>query len=202
MHNRSLVFLWLTSLLLIICSCNNMSNNKKHEKGKAKIEEKKNKSTLIKDSINIKNDSIHFVEEKKSNSDQVMILNDSVNQKIIDENPLLDHYKKQNQVLKKYNSTNECDFQPDGEYFIGKFSCGLIELSITKIDGGHGIFLYGIVDGIEQELSFLVDGTISDAQIENIKFDKKYKIYWAETIADMDPFGGGYDRLFVVYKIE
>jgi len=143
--------------------------------------------------------------EEKNPSCKLIIPKDSISQKIIEKTPL-DYYQKQKSKLTDYSKITDLPIEvKKTKLYIGRFDCGIIELTVTNIGGDHGYYLYGVIDEKNEEyteLSFLVNGEISDEELDRIKYGNKYKIHWIETIVNLEPFEEGYKRLFVVYKIE
>jgi hypothetical protein len=119
---------------------------------------------------------------------------------LIKKQSLLPHLLRQQIILKEFSTYSENSLNPDGEYLIGRFDSGIIELNIIRIDG-EPTYIYGLVDEFDNELEFLIYGIDSD-EIENLIIGNKYKIHWIETICLMEPYDHGYQRIYLAYKIE
>ncbi len=201
-------------LCLIFYSCN---LNRNEDENSIKNKEEKKQLSIEKDSINtnlledwmiIEEDSIKIkkdsVIKEKLNYCSIILPKDKKEQKIIKENPLSAYYKKQEITLNQYSLSNKKPLQPK-DNLIGRFNCGVITLRVSDVTGDHGYYLDGVVEETYEntgnELTFLVYKT-SYNQVKNIEIGKKYKIHWIETVANLEPFNHGYERLFVVYKIE
>lgn len=115
--------------------------------------------------------------------------------------PLLPHLSGQQVILQKYSQKDtNYQFVPDGKYTHGNFDQGVVDLMINNIDG-EPRYIYGQVDGRGDELEFLVYG-IKAEKVDQYKEGHTYHIYWAETICLMEPFDHGYQRCYIVYRIE
>lgn len=115
--------------------------------------------------------------------------------------PLLPHLAGQQVILRKYSQKGtDHQFVPDGKYTNGNFDQGVIDLIINNIDG-EPRYIYGQLEAGGDELEFLVYGMKAE-QVDQYKEGQTYRIYWAETICYMEPFDEGYQRCYIVYRVE
>ncbi len=120
-----------------------------------------------------------------------------------DKYALLPHLLEQQTILREKSvRQKDTHFMPDGKYSHGNFDEGVLNLKIINIDG-EPHYLYGQAEkgGDGTELEFLVYG-LSSEELGRYKAGNTYRIFWAETLCLMEPFDDGYQRRYVVYKIE
>ncbi|MTI26259.1 hypothetical protein [Fulvivirga kasyanovii] len=139
-----------------------------------------------------------FTINKPSSTDTIPTTNLSLDSSLY---PLLPHLSDQQVILRKKSQKNtDHPFVPDSKYTHGVFDQGAIDLILNSING-EPQYLYGQAGTEGDELEFLVY-SMTSRQLDQYKAGHTYRIYWAETICLMEPFDHGYQRCYIVYRIE
>lgn len=118
--------------------------------------------------------------------------------------PLLSHLASQQMMIRKHSQKDtDHQFVPDGKFTYGNFEQGAIDVIFNSIDGEpwHFYGYYGQVGNEEDKLEFIVYGMTAE-KVDQYKKGYTYRIYWAETIYFMEPFDDGYQRRYIVYRVE
>ena len=145
---------------------------------------------------------VNNASENPANQPDIHSEHSNVDQKLIEKYPLLPHLAEQKNILKENSRKSNSNFEPDGKHLFGKFDSGVLEMTINEI-GSEPVYIYGKTDEMKSDaqLEFLVY-KIPMEKLDKITPGRKYKVHWIETICFMEPFDHGYQRCYVVYKIE